>query len=287
MIQDIQPHNYDNQYKPVLPTPESILLCYRGRQVCVKTGEDGRIAFPRFREAEEITKPGELYENYQYLFSIDGEGYYLGSLPGVEKFPGYTLEDMQTLRRVYPKHLAFAGVSGWQLYRWYESRKFCGRCGKRMIHDRKERMMRCPECGHMEFPKICPAVIIAVTDGDKILMSKYAGREYKKYALLAGFNEVGETIEETVHREVMEEVGLRVKNLRYYKSQPWAFTDTLLMGFFCELDGDARIRLDREELALAEWFDRQEMPVEPDGVSLTNEMMMVFKRGENERLFTL
>ena len=149
-----------------------------------------------------------------------------------------------------------------------------------MVHDEKERMMRCPSCGLMEFPKICPAVIIGVTHGNKILMSKYAGREFKKYALLAGFNEVGETIEETVHREVMEEVGLKVKNIRYYKSQPWSMSDTLLMGFFCELDGEAEITLDQEELALAEWFERDEMPVKEEDCSLTNEMMMVFKRGE-------
>ena len=149
-----------------------------------------------------------------------------------------------------------------------------------MVHDEKERMMRCPSCGLMEFPKICPAVIIAVTSGNKILMSKYTGREFKKYALLAGFNEVGETIEETVHREVMEEVGLKVKNLRYYKSQPWSMSDTLLMGFFCELDGEAEIKLDQEELALAEWFERDEMPVKDEDCSLTNEMMMAFKRGE-------
>ena len=114
----------------------------------------------------------------------------------------------------------------------------------------------------MEFPKICPAVIVGVTDGNRILMSKYAGRSYKKYALLAGFTEIGETVEETVAREVMEEVGLKVKNIRYYKSQPWAFSDTLLMGFYCDLDGDAEVTLDEEELALAEWFERDEIPVE-------------------------
>ena len=80
-------------------------------------------------------------------------------------------------------------------------------------------------------------------------MSKYAGRDYKKYALIAGFAEIGETIEETVQREVMEEVGLKVKNLRYYKSQPWSFSNTLLFGFFAELDGSAEITLDEEELA--------------------------------------
>ena len=126
---------------------------------------------------------------------------------------------------------------------------------------KKERMMRCEYCGQMEFPKICPAVIIGVTDGNRLLMSKYAGRDYKKYALIAGFAEIGETIEETVQREVMEEVGLKVKNLRYYKSQPWSFSDTLLFGFFAELDGSAEITLDEEELALAEWFEREEIPV--------------------------
>ena len=128
-------------------------------------------------------------------------------------------------------------------------------------------------------PKISPAVIIAVTDGNRILMSKYAGREYKKYALLAGFNEIGETIEETVKREVMEEVGLQVKNITYYKSQPWSFSDTLLMGFFCQLDGEDKITLDQEELALAQWFEREEIPVKEDDLSLTNEMMIAFKNG--------
>jgi len=132
----------------------------------------------------------------------------------------------------------------------------------------------------MEFPKICPAVIVGVTDGNRILMSKYAGRSYKKYALLAGFTEIGETVEETVAREGMEEVGLKVKNIRYYKSQPWAFSDTLLMGFYCDLDGDAEVTLDEEELALAEWFERDEIPVEPSRDSLTNEMIIKFKQGE-------
>ena len=150
--------------------------------------------------------------------------------------------------------------------------------------DSKERMLYCESCHNMEFPKICPAVIIGVTDGDKILMSKYAGRTYKKYALLAGFTEIGETLEETVQREVMEEVGLKVKNIRYYKSQPWSFSSTLLCGFFCEVDGDTDITLDTEELAVGEWFDRDNIPVEDDGVSLTREMIGVFKIGGEKNL---
>ncbi len=280
MIQDIAPYKYHNEYMPEPPKEDSVLLCYEGRQICIKE-DHGQIFYPTFREAESCNDKRVLYEDYRYLFSIDGVSYYLGSDLNYKEIPGYDMRDIQIYRTASPKHLAFAGVTGWQLYRWYSTRKFCGHCGSPMVHDEKERMMRCPECGVMEFPKICPAVIIAVTDGDHILMSKYAGREFKKYALIAGFAEVGETIEETVRREVMEEVGLKVKNITYYKSQPWSYTDTLLLGFFCELDGERDITLDENELALAEWFRRDEMPVEWEGVSLTNEMMMVFKEGKN------
>lgn len=276
MIQDISPHQYRNEYKPERPEKESVLLCYQGNQVLVKETEEG-ISFLTFQEA--LLYQEDLYENVTYLFSIDGQRYYF--LEKFDELPeGYVFKDTTYFRRAEPKYRSFAAITGWQLYRWYDTRRFCGRCGKKMVQDEKERMMRCPQCGLMEFPKICPAVIVGVVNGNKILMSKYAGRSFKKYALIAGFNEIGETIEETVRREVMEEVGLKVKNIRYYKSQPWSFSDTLLLGFFCELDGEDTITLDREELALAQWFEREEMPVKEEDLSLTNEMMMVFKNGE-------
>ena len=116
--------------------------------------------------------------------------------------------------------------------------------------------MVCPECKNIEYPKISPAVIVAVTNGNRLLLSRYARGGYRNYALIAGFAEVGETLEDTVRREVMEEVGLKVKNIRYYKSQPWSFSDSLLVGFFAELDGDDTITLEEEELAEAVWFER-------------------------------
>lgn len=286
MIQDIAPHKFQNAYRPVPPDGECIGLYYDGRKILRrKCGSE--IAYPTFQELAEI--PGidssELYENYIYLFTIDETRFYLGKkeqLPdhiGENTDPSYEWADIQICRNGVPKYLSFAGVTGWQLYQWYDNRKFCGRCGHAMIPDEKERMMKCPECGLMEFPKICPAVIIAVTHGNRILLSKYAGRTFKKYALLAGFTEIGETLEETVAREVMEEVGLKVKNITYYKSQPWSFSDTMLSGFYCELDGTEDVVLDREELALAEWYEREEIPVEEEDCSLTNEMIMNFKRG--------
>lgn len=273
MIQEIAPKKFDNAYHPMSQRPGDILLCYDGGKILLKE-EKGRICYPLAAEAET--------EKNIYLFSIDDERFYLGSKAQAEDLlcKGYHWEATRILRHAQPKYLRFAGITGWQLHSWYESRRFCGRCGRPMIPDENERMMRCPQCGLMEFPKICPAVIIGVTDGDRILMSKYAGREYKSYALLAGFNEVGETIEETVQREVMEEVGLKVKNITYYKSQPWSFSDTLLLGFFCQLDGTDEIRLDRQELALAEWVRREDMKMEPDDLSLTNEMMLAFQNGE-------
>lgn len=277
MIQDIQPHKYDNQYRPCPPDRESYALYYENHVALLKKQPD-RIDFPRFKDLERLNE--EIYEDATYLFTIDEERYYLVNDINRERLSEYTMENTEIFRFAEPQYLAFAGITGYQLYNWYRTRKYCGCCGSRMKHDAKERMMYCEECHTMEFPKICPAVIIGVTDGDRILMSKYAGRTYKKYALLAGFTEIGETIEETVQREVMEEVGLKVKNIRYYKSQPWSFSDTVLMGFYCDLDGEDQIELDREELALAEWFERDEIPVEPSRDSLTNEMIMKFKNHE-------
>lgn len=295
MIQDIAPYRYRNEYQPVPPGKSDFLLCYNGDRVLVRE-KDGMIAFPTFEEVEEGIDADRLYKDYTYLFAVDGMRFYLGSslltdFPAEnenavsvcggdeERLGRYEWKDRQIFRNAGPKYLCFAGVTGWQLHRWYENHRFCGRCGKALKKDAKERMLFCPKCRVMEYPKICPAVIIAVTHENRLLMSKYAGREYKKYALLAGFAEIGETVEETVEREVMEEVGLKVKNITYYKSQPWSFSDTLLMGFFCELDGEEEVTLDEEELALAQWFEREEISVEPDDISLTNEMMMVFKEG--------
>ena len=141
-------------------------------------------------------------------------------------------------------------------------------------------MLKCPSCGNSIYPKIAPAVIVGLIDGDRLLMTKYNGRAYKRYALIAGFTEIGETAEETVIREVREEVGLKAKNVRYYKSQPWGTEQDLLLGYFCDLDGDDTINLDEDELSTAEWVHRDDMDMKEDGFSLTREMMCAFQRGE-------
>lgn len=277
MIQDIEPYIFRNEYQPQAPDKDSLAVYVKGMEVLVKM-RGAEIAFPTFAELEKQNP--DIYETYTYLFAIDDKRFYMVSYITYDAAADYQMLHKEQFRHVKPAYLAFAGITAYQLFHWYESHKFCGRCGKRMKQDEKERMLYCEHCHQMEYPKICPAVIVGVTDGNRILMSKYADRDYKKYALLAGFAEVGETIEQTIQREVMEEVGLKVKNIRYYKSQPWSFTDTLLFGFFAELDGSPEITLDREELALAEWFEREEIPVTEKNLSLTNEMILAFKESK-------
>lgn len=281
MIQDIAPHHYDNTYTPLPPRSRDYVLCYQPHKVFLRRQKD-EITFPTFEDLASHNHG--LWESVTYLFSIDDRRFYLADHIDPVPLSGFTMENTEIFRLADPQHLAFAGITGYQLYQWYRSRRYCGCCGAAMKKDHKERMLFCPDCGTMEYPRISPAVIIALTHKNRLLLSKYAGRAYKKYALLAGFVEIGETVEETVKREVMEEVGLPVTNIRYYKSQPWSFSGTVLMGFFCDLEGDdEKITLDEHELSLAEWFDREDIPVSPSRDSLTNEMIMTFIRGEEPR----
>ena len=132
----------------------------------------------------------------------------------------------------------------------------------------------------ISYPIVISAVIVAVLDHGRLLMTKYANRPLiRRYALIAGFCEIGESFEDTVRREVMEEVGLRVKNLRFYKSQPWVLTDSLLLGFFCDVDGDPTPVLRDGELALAEWHTPEDVPADYSRISLTGEMIDRFREG--------
>lgn len=285
MIQDIAPHQYDISYRVQQPKSEDYALYIKDNQTLLLKKEGGAekdgFIIPVFSELELIY-PGAK-GRASYLFSIDGKPYYLVE-HGPDKIPlreqsGFEWKGTQYFRHMEPMYQAFAAVTATQLFRWKESRLFCGHCGSRMEHSQTERAFVCPNCGQTEYPKISPAVIVAITNGDKLLMSRYRDRPYRGYALIAGFVEVGETFEETVRREVMEEVGLKVKNIRYFKSQPWAFTDSEMIGFFAELDGPDTIRLQEDELSEAGWYTRDEIPDDEISISVGTEMKMAFKYG--------
>lgn len=303
MIQDIFPLHMENQYEKKTPKKTSRLMVFHENQILVKRGDE--LDFLTCGELESWSaKEGMEVPQMVFLFSVGETDYFLTGLPeaflaaiafnadvqggregdkpgeSAEHTKQYEFIRMFAVRARSPKEQVFAAATAWHLYVWYRDNQYCGRCGSRLHHSDRLRMLSCPDCGNQVFPKIAPAVIVGVTDGERILMTKYANREYKRYALIAGFTEIGETVEETVAREVMEEVGLRVKNIRYYKSQPWGFDANLLLGFFCELDdseGDTAITMDEEELSEAEWVHYRDVPDDPEGLSLTREMMNVFK----------
>lgn len=271
MIQELYPYKLDNQYRNAVPKAGDRIISIRDHRMLVKEREDGTIDFPKIEEVGVRFQENGIS---RYLFSVDETQFFLFHNLELE---GYEYRTVGYLRGKAPKHLVYAGMVGWQLTGWYETHQFCGRCGQELVHDEKERMMKCPICGHMEYPKICPCVIVGVIHEDKILVTKYRDRKTNYYALVAGFAEVGETIEETVHREVMEETGVKVKNLRYYKCQPWPFSESLLFGFFCELDGSDEITMEEDELSVAKWISRDELDVTCNDFALTNEMLAVFK----------
>lgn len=276
MIQDIGAHSFHNEYRPVPPSVSDCLLFFRGRTALVRL-EQGALSFPRFWDLPEEKAPQA--GDCTYLFSIDDTRYYLAPDSFADRFPGFTFADIVLFRESSPAENCFALITGYQLALWYKNHRFCSVCGHPTVHSDRERMLSCPSCGFHAYPRISPAVIVGVRDRGRLLLSKYAGPNAVRYALIAGFCEIGETLEDTVRREVMEETGLRVKNISYYKSQPWSLTGTLLAGFYCDVDGSDAITLDREELAEARWFAREEIPYDDFDVSLTREMMLQFKKG--------
>lgn len=270
MLQEIEPRHLDNQYHPVPMGPGAKICVFRDRDVLASIQEDS-IVLPDW----ELLKDDIVRS--VYLFSVDAQPYFLAELRQDAVLPeGYMFDNVRSHRRLQPKYTVYAEMTAWHLYVWYRDNCFCGRCGHRTVHDGKQRMLSCPECGNLIFPKICPAVIVGVTNGDYILLTKYSGRAYKNYALIAGFTEIGETAEDTVRREVFEEAGVHVKNIRYWNTQPWGIDSDLLLGYFADLDGSDEITMDREELSVAGWFHRDEMDIPADDVSLTNDMIRAF-----------
>lgn len=277
MIQDIGDHKWDINFKDIEATEDSRIMFFcGGKLLVIHKGED--IIFPMLKETTIKS------EDCGYLFSLDGEDYFRCEIDKEDSIniDKSSWEARNYFRMAKPKERVLAAVTGMHLDGWYRKNRFCGACGKELVPDKAERMLKCPECGNMVYPRINPAVIVGVTDGDKILLTKYRGRSYKNYALVAGFNEIGESFEDTVRREVLEEVGLEVKNIRYYKSQPWGFSDNILAGYYCEVYGSPEISMDKQELSVAEWVHRDELPDFTEGLSLTQEMIEYF--GANGQL---
>lgn len=269
MLHDIGEKEYHVEYDPkAVPSREDYLLCYQGDSILV-TGDQ---TLPHVRDLP--CADGHL----QYLFRISGEAFFTAMVP-IAPDSGFAYVPMRAMRTLQPQWLAFAAVTGYHLAFWYQNNRYCGTCGAFLQPKEDERALICPQCGQVRYPNMSVAVIVGIRDGGRILLTRYAHGSYRHYALVAGFVEIGESLEATVRREVMEEVGLRLKNIRYYDNQPWGFSQSMLVGFFADLDGEDCVNLETNELCEAVWVHRDEMPNRADDISLTSKMMEAFRLG--------
>ncbi|MCR5085092.1 MAG: NAD(+) diphosphatase [Succinivibrionaceae bacterium] len=263
MLQDIAPHRLDLSFAQLQAGAGDRAVAFLGDSLLLR--EDG--ALPRV---------GDLGDCHPaYLGILDGHPHFL--CEAQEGLPGFRAVPPRELRQIAQGYLCHLASVAFQLHAWYRDNRFCGRCGALMGRKADERAMLCPRCGNTVYPRIMPAIIVGLYDGERIVVTRYRGRDYKGTALIAGFCEVGETPEMTVARECREEVGLSVAGIRYFASQPWGFDSDLLLGFFARLEGSDAITREEGELSEALWVPRDELAEVGDPRSLTSTMMMHFK----------
>lgn len=288
MLQEIEPHIFKSEYSKKFAKNGDKVLCFGRNEIYLKESSDlpSGYDFPFFEEIFK-EKNADSSELLHYMFSIDDTGYFLMDTSDFDEsfnaVSGYKFQPTQVFRSMGEGDtVPLAMMTGLHLHTWMRQNKYCGVCGQKTLHKDTERALLCPDCRNLIFPKISPVVAVAILDGDKLLMAKNAqAGPNGRFSILAGFVEIGESLEQTVHREVFEEVGLKVKNLKYYKSQPWGITGIAMMGYFVELDGSNKITIQEDELAEARWFTRDEIDGGMPTHSLSYTMIMEFKDSQN------
>lgn len=210
------------------------------------------------------------------VMNVDGEKAYRIDQPLMDH-PRY---EMCGLRQSYYKLTAEEyGKAGkcHELLYWDQNTKFCGVCGGPMkFHT--DISKRCEHCGKEVWPQLATAVIVLVRKGNEVLLVHANNFRTDFYGLVAGFVETGETLEEAVHREVMEETGLHIKNLRYFGSQPWPYPCGLMVGFTADYDS-GKIHLQRSELSKGSWFDKDHLPHIPEKLSIARKLIDAWLEG--------
>lgn len=242
----------------------------RGDAYLARMDEQGTREFPRYADL-----PADA--SVIHAFNV-GDQRFLLAIGDVAAPAEFEPISIRSLIATYPDSVDLAVLAGYHLHCWYRDNRFCGRCGAVFAPAIDERALTCAQCGNTTYPRISPAIIVAVTDGERVLMTRYAQGPYRQRALVAGFVEVGETAEHAVAREVREECGIGVKNVRYYGSQPWGLSGALMLGYFAELDGDPATSLDDGELSWAGWVDRTDIE-ESDDYALGRQMVEAFRDG--------
>lgn len=256
--------NLDLKYQQLTMNQESIVLVFENN--CLYMHKDYS-----FLNANDV-------DSGLYLFKYNDKHYFLGNKVNDES--NYIKVTVREIRERFEHDLAMALAVAIQLNRFYETNKYCGKCGKELKHASNERVMVC-ECTHRVYPSVAPATITMIIDRekDRILMTR-SKNMISGYGLVAGFMEAGETFEECALREIKEEVQLKVKNLKYYANQEWGFGSNIMVAFTCELDGSDEFVMQEEELSEVWWQKREDIEYEDHPLSVGHKMVQAFRNHE-------
>lgn len=237
---------------------EDLCLIYKDNKLIAKN-IDNQVKLLRGNDLSKLSP------NLQYIDCIggfDGVNCYKAEIRGDYVIPsGYDEYDLKNLTLLLEKEVFFIAAKGLLLLNWEKTHKYCGVCGHTM--ERKEslseRALICQHCGFTTWPRTSPAIIVAVTKGDKILLAHNKKFPDGMYSVIAGFVELGETFEQCVRREVYEEVGIQIDNIKYFGNQPWPFPNSMMVAYTAEYVG-GDIKEDKDEIIYADWFSKEEIP---------------------------
>jgi len=244
-------------------------LCVRGEEILV-VENGGSADFPL---ADDLGAFGLAAASSHFLGLLDGVGCVAAGIEADAEAPaGSSFMALRPLWTRLDEQLFTLAGRALQIVQWDRTHRFCGSCGTPTEDTPGERAKRCPACGLLAFPRVSPAMIVRVTKGDEILLAHGQRFPGRMYSVLAGFVDPGESIEEAIHRELREEVGIEVTNLRYFGSQPWPFPHSLMIGFTAEWAG-GELQPDPEEIVAAGWFRADDMPPIPPGLSIARKLI--------------
>ena len=223
------------------------------------------------------TRDVDRYRNHlvrqQFIGSLDGRQCYAADMGDCAlKGEGLEAKNLRSIFNAAEEEIIWAAGRANQLATWSRNHQYCGRCGASCEDKQDERAKICPACGLINYPRLSPAVIVAVLKENKILLARNSRFRLPFFSVLAGFVEPGETLEACVAREIEEEVGITVKNIRYFGSQPWPFPDSLMVGFIADY-ADGMIAVDDAEITEADWFTREDLPRIPPRISIARQLI--------------
>lgn len=275
MIQDIFPHRFENRFVETGGiTPDDYIFHFTENTLLLKRIEGG-FEIPRLKDLVQVDTSSQGI----FLFGLNGTNCFLVWECPSQDAGRFGYEDISFFRTISQKEVAWTSIVALQLRDWYAHNKFCGKCGTPTTLKKEERAIVCPGCHTAVYPKISPAIIVAILCNDKILLARGVNFRSSFYSLVAGYADVGESLEDAVAREVKEEVGLDVQNIRYYKSQPWPVSGSMMIGYLADADDAQPIRVDAHEISEAAWFSRDNLPNHPPTLSIAGEIIEKFKLG--------